>query len=233
MSRPNRFIAQVEIDGKIETVHVKNTGRCKELLQPGCTVFLERASNPDRKTLYDLVAVKKGELLINMDSQLPNAVLFEWLWENRESFSIGELRREVKYGNSRFDLYGKRMDGQPFFIEVKGVTLEEDGVVRFPDAPTQRGLKHVEELIAAKENGYECAIVFVIQMEQARYLEPNYETQPAFGEALKRARAHGVKVVAFCCRVKPDEMCIERPVEVRLQRGYDKEEDRIRKRTDK
>ncbi len=214
--RPNRFIAYVDIKGKPEVCHVKNTGRCKELLVPGAKVFLEKSDNPNRKTAYDVVGVLKGERMINMDSQLPNAAAYEWIWSQRESLGIQELKREVTHGNSRFDLWGKLESGKEFFVEVKGVTLEEDGVVRFPDAPTQRGVKHVEELIACIKEGYGAAILFVIQMEDVKWFEPNIKTHAAFAEVLKLAKEAGVQVRAFECEVKPDEMYLQKEVEVRL-----------------
>lgn len=216
VERPNRFIAYVDIDGRREICHVKNTGRCKELLVPGATVYLTKADNPDRKTAYDLIGVRKGERMINLDSQLPNAAAYEWISEHKKEWNIEQLKREVKYGNSRFDLWGKKTDGKEFFIEVKGVTLEEDGVVRFPDAPTERGIKHVEELAECVGEGYGAAILFVIQMDGVRWFEPNMVTHPAFGEALKKAEKAGVLVRAVCCGVAPDEMYIRKEVEVRL-----------------
>ncbi|MGN0132739.1 MAG: DNA/RNA nuclease SfsA [Lachnospiraceae bacterium] len=216
VERPNRFIAYVDIDGRREICHVKNTGRCKELLVPGATVYLTKADNPDRKTAYDLIGVRKGERMINLDSQLPNAAAYEWISKHKKEWNIEQLKREVKYGNSRFDLWGKKTDGKEFFIEVKGVTLEEDGVVRFPDAPTERGIKHVEELAECVGEGYGAAILFVIQMDGVRWFEPNMVTHPAFGEALKKAEKAGVLVRAVCCGVAPDEMYIRKEVEVRL-----------------
>ena len=214
--RPNRFIAHVEIDGRMEVCHVKNTGRCRELLVKDCEVYLEKSDNPERKTAYDLVAVKKGERLINMDSQLPNAVVYEYLDKEKESLGIANLRREVTHGSSRFDLWGSLKDGREFFLEVKGVTLEEDGIVRFPDAPTERGIKHVEELMECVKEGFLSAVLFVIQMEDVKWFEPNITTHPAFGEALKRAKEAGVIIRAVCCKVLPDEMKLQKEVEVRL-----------------
>ncbi len=216
IKRPNRFIAHVQIDGKEEVCHVKNTGRCKELLVPGVKVWLEKSDNPNRKTAYDVIAVQKGERLINMDSQLPNAVAYEWINYQKEALGIAELRREVTHGNSRFDIWGKLTNGKEFFVEVKGVTLEEDGIVRFPDAPTERGIKHVEELIACHSEGYGTAILFVIQMEDVRWFEPNVKTHAAFAEVLKRAQAAGVSVKAYACEVETDSMKIKKEVEVRL-----------------
>lgn len=216
-ARPNRFIAHVETGGREEICHVKNTGRCRELLVPGASVFLEKSSNPNRKTKYDLIAVKKGERLINMDSQIPNAAAEEWLKESRFFGRDAKIRREVTYGNSRFDLYietGKRK----IFMEVKGVTLEEDGVVRFPDAPTQRGVKHIRELCRCIEDGYEAYIMFVIQMEDVKYFEPNDAAQPEFREALKEAENKGVKIFAYTCTVRKDLIKLAKPVRVYLDR---------------
>ena len=224
LARPNRFIAQVELEGRVETVHVKNTGRCKELLLPGCTVYLEGSSNPARRTKYDLVAVEKVRpglppLFINMDSQAPNKVFAEWM-----TVGLGEalgfprptlLRPETTWGNSRFDFYIE--DGlRRIFMEVKGVTLEENGIVRFPDAPTERGVKHIQELIECKKAGYEAYIFFVIQMKDVLFMEPNDRTHPAFGEALRKAAKEGVGIFARDCLVKPDELTIDQEVEVRL-----------------
>ena len=215
LERPNRFVAYVEQAGKREICHVKNTGRCKELLLPGTTVYVQRQSNPVRKTPLDLIAVKKGERLINMDAQAPNKVTAEWLRTGGFCSAGAFIKPECRYGNSRFDFYIE--DGlRRIFMEVKGVTLEEDGVVRFPDAPTERGVKHILELIECKRAGYEAYIFFVIQMKNVRFLEPNDRTHPAFGEALRRAAAEGVGVFARDCLVEPDELKIDREVEVRL-----------------
>ena len=222
IDRPNRFIAHVEINGQVETVHVKNTGRCRELLVPGTQVFLEKSSNPARKTAYDLICVnKKGRGLINMDSQAPNKVTAEALQNGHLKFpgmdELVELRGEYTYGDSRIDFYGKDCCGKEFLLEVKGVTLEENGVARFPDAPTQRGVKHVEELIRAHEAGFEAGILFVIQMKGARRMEPNWRTHEAFGEALQKAQAAGVKVLAYDCRVETDLLELDEPVEVAVE----------------
>ena len=186
--RLNRFEATVEICGKAETVHVKNTGRCKELLVPGCKVFLERSENPKRKTAYDLTAVEKKRegkppLLINMDSQIPNAAAEEWLKKGNLFSKNAKIKREVKFGNSRFDFYIED-GGKKAFLEVKGVTLEKDGIALFPDAPTTRGVKHINELISAKERGFDCYILFVIQMKEISAFMPNRETHPEFADAL-------------------------------------------------
>ena len=214
LDRPNRFIARVEIGGRTETVHVKNTGRCRELLRPGARVWCAASDNPARKTKYDLITVEKGDYLINMDSQAPNAAAKEWL--ERGGFGRAEqVISERKFGNSRFDFYLER-SGQGMYLEVKGVTLEEDGVCRFPDAPTERGVKHLRELIAAKEAGYDAGVLFVIQMKPVKWLEPNDRTDPDFGRALREAAAAGVQVLAVDCRVRVDAMEIGDFVEVRL-----------------
>lgn len=219
INRPNRFIAQVEINGKMETVHVKNTGRCKELLVPGCTVYLSLSDNPDRKTKYDLVTVEKGTdrgiIMVNMDSQLPNAAAAEWICRGGLFSPDAIVRREVKYGASRFDLYVED-GGVRAFVEVKGVTLEKDGVASFPDAPTERGVKHINELISAMNDGYDAYILFVIQMKGVNAFMPNDDTHKEFGDALRRAARDGVRVVAMDCIVTPDSMVIDAPVRVEL-----------------
>ncbi len=215
IERPNRFIAKVIIDKKIETVHVKNTGRCKELLIKGRTVYLSRAANPERKTKYDLIAVDKDGLLINMDSQIPNAVAEEWLKRGNVFSENAVIKREVTYGKSRFDLY--ITDGErKAFLEVKGVTLEENGVVMFPDAPTERGVKHIRELMTCLNDGYEAYILFVIQMKGVKYFCPNYKTHPEFADALKEAADTGVKVLAAECDVTPDTIEIKKQVKIKL-----------------
>lgn len=215
LSRPNRFIAHVNINGKEEICHVKNTGRCKELLQPGVTVYLEGNNNPLRKTKYSLIGVKKGDVLINMDSQAPNKVVHEWLQKGNLFPKATLIKPETRYGNSRFDFYIEE-DDRRIFMEVKGVTLEEDGVVRFPDAPTERGVKHVEELCRAVEEGYEAYVFFVIQMNNVKYFTPNIDTHKAFGDALKIANTCGVHILAYDCIVSEDSLVISNPVEVRL-----------------
>ncbi len=219
ISRPNRFIAHVEIDGQEHVVHVKNTGRCRELLQSGATVYLEKSDNPARKTLYDLVSVVKGHRIVNMDSQLPNVLVEEWLRESenaREIFGdISFIKREKTYGKSRFDLYVESGD-RKIFIEVKGVTLEKDNVVSFPDAPTERGIKHLNELVDALEDGYETYVFFVIQMEGVDYFTPAWDKHKEFGDALVNAAEKGVKVLAYDCRVSEDEVRINVPVKVEL-----------------
>lgn len=215
LSRPNRFIAYVEIDGRTETVHVKNTGRCRELLPPGAKVWCQRSDNPARKTKYDLITVQKGDLLINMDSQAPNITAGEWL----RSGGLGEienLRRETVHGDSRFDLSFLK-NGRQCFLEVKGVTLEKDGVCSFPDAPTERGAKHLRGLLRAAQEGYGAYVLFVIQMSPVRYLHPNDATDPGFGEALRRAAAGGVQVLAMDCIVTESAMDIRSPVPVVLE----------------
>lgn len=215
LSRPNRFIARVLVEGKEETVHVKNTGRCKELLVPGCTVYLEKSDHPARKTAYDLVAVEKGKRLINMDSQAPNKLFAEWARAGHFIPELTYLRPETTWGHSRFDFYweaGKRKG----FVEVKGCTLEEKGWTYFPDAPTERGVKHLEELLLARKQGYETAVCFVIQMADVRGFSPNDRTHPEFGAALRKAAAGGVEVLAYQCRVAPEEVTITTKVPVML-----------------
>lgn len=212
IERPNRFVSHVEIDGREEVCHVKNTGRCRELLARGCTVYLDKAKNPDRKTKYDLVAVEKGQRLINMDSYAPNIAAGEFLFKKIPKSII---KPEYTYGNSRFDFYIED-SGRKILLEVKGVTLEEDGVVMFPDAPTERGLKHVNELMSCTKDGYEAYLLFVIQMDKVKYFTPNYGTHPAFGEALKKASKEGVRLLAYDCTVTPDSMTINKPVRIKL-----------------
>lgn len=212
MSRPNRFIAEVEIDGEVKVCHVKNTGRCRELLIKGVRVILERSDNPNRRTEYDLVAVYKGDKLINIDSQAPNAVFGEWL----RAGGFGEvtlIKPECFYKNSRFDFYVETKD-KKIFIEVKGVTLEENGVVLFPDAPTERGVKHLTELSEAVGDGYEAYVYFVVQMNDCRYFTPNKKTHPEFAEALRLARDSGVNVRAVKCNVTEEELKIKTDVVV-------------------
>ena len=202
-NRPNRFIAHVELDGQVQVCHVKNTGRCRELLVPGARVWLEESANPARKTRYDLVAVEKarpeGPLLINMDAQAPNQVFGEWA---QAHFDLTLLRPETVFGDSRFDFYWESPEKRGFW-EVKGVTLEEDGVARFPDAPTLRGVKHLEELARARQAGYEAGVCFVVQMAGMDHVEPNDFTHPEFGAALRRASGAGVEVLALSCAVEP------------------------------
>lgn len=218
LSRPNRFIALVEVDGVQQRVHVKNTGRCRELLQAGNRVYLERSMNPSRKTAYDLVAVEKqvpgGTRLVNMDSMAPNRVAAEWLAAGRLG-RLEELRAETTVGDSRFD-FTAMQDGQPVAIEVKGCTLEEDGVARFPDAPTLRGLKHVRGLTELKKTGWRCILLIVIQMKGVHSFQPNWATQPQFGYALQAAREAGVEIIAVDCVVQPGYVAIDERVEVDL-----------------
>lgn len=206
LSRPNRFVAFVELDGAVHKVHVKNTGRCRELLVPGATVYLARGDNPDRKTAYDLVAVEKGPLLVNMDSQAPNRVFAQWARAGRFRPGLTLLRPETVWGHSRFDFYWESDTGRRGFAEVKGVTLEENGHARFPDAPTLRGVKHLEELTLCRQAGFEATVCFVVQMEGMTDVAPNDATHPAFGEALRRAAAAGVEVLALGCRVTPHSL---------------------------
>lgn len=213
--RPNRFIAYVDIDGQEQVVHVKNTGRCRELLVPGAAVWCQRSDNPARKTRYDLIAVKKGGRLINMDSQAPNTAAREWL-ESGGLGKIDNLRPETVHGDSRFD-FSFTLEGKPCFLEVKGVTLEENGVCAFPDAPTERGAKHLRGLAEAVRQGYGAYVLFVIQMADVKYLHPNDRTDPDFGTALREAAAQGVHIVAVECRVSEDTMEISGSVPVHLE----------------
>ncbi len=206
LRRPNRFIAIVDLDGEEVTCHVKNTGRCRELLVEGAIVFLEDCKdNPNRKTRYDLIAVYKGDMLVNMDSQAPNKVVGEYLSVLFPDIIMA--RPETKYKNSRFDFYVET-EKKKIFLEVKGVTLEENGIARFPDAPTERGIKHMQELIACMEEGYDAYILFVIQMEGMKQFEPNIATHPAFGTVLKEAEIAGVKIRCLGCTVEPDGLWI-------------------------
>ncbi|WP_026670891.1 DNA/RNA nuclease SfsA [Butyrivibrio sp. AE3006] len=209
ISRPNRFIAKVMLDGEEIAVHVKNTGRCRELLIPGCRVLLEKASNPERKTTFDLVAVEKDGRLINIDSQAPNAVVREWLLSKNE-YSF--VKPEYKYGDSRIDFYMEKGD-EKYLMEVKGCTLFIDGVGYFPDAPTERGAKHLRELAGAISEGYQTAVAFVIQGEGITEVRPNMATDPEFAAAFEEARAAGVKVIFYLCRVTEDSLEITEEVE--------------------
>lgn len=215
LSRPNRFIANVEVDGEIKVRHVKNTGRCRELLMSGVSVVLEKASSHGRKTEYDLVAVYKGNNLINIDSQAPNAVFGEWAEKSGYFGRLEHIKREVTYKNSRFDYYAEA-EGKKIFIEIKGVTLENEGAVLFPDAPTERGIKHINELIDACQNGYTAYLFFVIQMNDCKYFAPNRETHAPFADALLKADKAGVNIRAVTCRVTADSMEIASFAEVRL-----------------
>ena len=215
LNRPNRFIAYCEIDGSTERCHVKNTGRCRELLVPGAKVYLSVPDNQERSTKYDLIAVMKGDRLINMDSQIPNAAAAEGLGRIPMFSGVRTIRREYVYGDSRIDIYAE--DGENrYLVEVKGVTLEDNGVVRFPDAPTERGVKHIRELIGSMGDGYVPCLLFVIQMDDVLYFEPNRATDPEFADALKEASDAGVNILAYTCTVTPDSMVLKDPVEVRL-----------------
>lgn len=215
VDRPNRFIANVSVDGHIEKAHVKNTGRCRELLIPGTDVFLQVHDDPKRKTKYSLITVKKENKLVNMDSQVPNALAAEFI-ENGGLLPIPvEIRREKTFGDSRFDIFAKS-GSREMFIEVKGVTLEEDGIARFPDAPTQRGIKHVKGLMEAVKEGYEAALIFIIQMKGIHHFEPNIKAQPEFAEVLKAAEAAGVHIMALDCRVTEDTISVDEEIPVVL-----------------
>lgn len=214
LSRPNRFIAKVQIDGHEETCHVKNTGRCRELLPAGARVWCRQDPNPARKTHYDLIAVDKAGRLINMDSQAPNQAAKEWLLSGGLG-QLEELRPEYTHGDSRFD-FSFLKNGRRCFLEVKGVTLEEDNIARFPDAPTERGVKHLRGLARAAEEGYGAYVLFVVQMTGIRHLEPNEKTDPAFGAALRAAAKAGVTVLAMDCAVTPGTMAVQNPVLVSL-----------------
>ena len=214
LARPNRFIAHVEIDGKLEICHVKNTGRCRELLPTGAKVWCQQFDNPNRKTKFDLITVKKGDRLINMDSQAPNTAAKEWLLSGGLG-QISELKAEYTHGDSRFD-FSFLKDGRRCFLEVKGVTLENSGICAFPDAPTERGVKHLKGLTELAMQGFGAYVLFVIQMADVKYLHPNDTTDPAFGNALREAAATGVQVLAMDCAVTENTMVIGKPVEVRL-----------------
>lgn len=214
VARPNRFIAHIEIDGVVEVCHVKNTGRCRELLPLGAQVWCQRSNNPNRKTKYDLIAVQKGQRLINMDSQAPNLAAGEWLRQGGLG-QIEELKPEYTYGDSRFD-FSFLKDGRRCFLEVKGVTLETDGICAFPDAPTERGVKHLQGLSRLAQEGHGAYVLFVIQMEDVKYLHPNDATDPAFGKALREAAASGVQILAMDCAVTVETMALRQPVPVIL-----------------
>ena len=216
LARPNRFVAHVELDGETVVCHVKNTGRCRELLVPGATVYLQESGNPARKTRFDLIAVDKGGLLINMDAQAPNQVFREWAEAGQFVPGLTLLRPETTWGKSRFDFYWELSTQRRGFVEVKGVTLEENGVVRFPDAPTERGVKHIHELQRAVREGLDATLFFVVQMHGVDRFSPNDTTHPAFGAALREAAACGVQVCAYDCLVTPDSLTIHQPVPVVL-----------------
>lgn len=219
LERPNRFIAHIEIDDVVEVVHVKNTGRCQELLTPNATVYVQKAENPDRKTQWDLIAVEKAKRIVNMDSQITNYVVKEWIEKGNLFPEATLIKPEVTYGDSRFDLYIEAGERKAF-IEVKGVTLENDNVVQFPDAPSERAVKHVKELIRAKKEGYEAYVFFVIQMKGVKYFTPNTKTHQAFADALVEADKVGVKVLAYDCCIKADEIILENQVDVVLENPY-------------
>ena len=215
LCRPNRFIAEVEINGKTEICHVKNTGRCKELLIPGATVYADYVENPSRSTAYDLIAVYKGDTLVSIDSQAPNRAFGEYLHQGKLFADVTHVKAEVKYGGSRFDFYVETATIKAF-IEVKGVTLEESGIAMFPDAPTERGVKHLNELAACIATGYEAYAVFIIQMKGVSHFTPNYKTHQNFGDTLAKVANAGVKLLAFDCAVKPDEMVIGNPIPIKF-----------------
>ena len=214
LARPNRFIARVVIDGAEETVQVKNTGRCRELLPAGAEVWCQESSNPNRKTKFDMITVRKGDRLINMDSQAPNIAVGEWLRAGGLG-EISDLKPESFHGDSRFD-FAFTKDGKACFMEVKGVTLENDGVCAFPDAPTERGVKHLKGLTKLAREGYGAYVLFVIQMADVKYLHPNDVTDPAFSAALREAAANGVQVLAMDCAVTESAMDLRLPVLVKL-----------------
>lgn len=215
LDRPNRFVAHVETESGVQTVHVKNTGRCRELLTQGAPVYLERGTNPARRTAYDLIAVEKGDLLVNMDAQAPNKVFAEWVRSGGFLPEVTAVRPEFSWGASRLD-FCLETPGGLHLVEVKGVTLEDRGAARFPDAPTERGVKHIRELRRAAESGLGATLFFVVQMEGVRSVSPNDDTHPAFGAALREAAAHGVQVCAWDCAVTPESIAIRRPVPVLL-----------------
>ena len=214
--RPNRFIAHVLLNGEEVICHVKNTGRLRELLAPGATVFLEESDNPARKTRFDLVGVLRGSEVVNIDSQAPNQAVGEWLRSGGLFEDVSHVKAEARYGDSRFDFYIESAGRRKAFMEVKGVTLLQDGVARFPDAPTTRGVKHIGELVKCLEDGYEAYILFLLEMKGSRWMEPNDATHPAFGKALREAAKKGVKVLAYDCLVTPENLEVDTKIEVRL-----------------
>ena len=217
ITRLNRFVAIVEIDGSEQLCHVKNTGRCKELLVPEAVVFVQVADNASRKTRYDLISVYKGNMLVNIDSQAPNQVAAEYLPQLISDVRL--LKSEVKFNSSRFDFYLETIADR-IFVEVKGVTLEEEGVAMFPDAPTQRGLKHLHELGQCVREGYKAILLFIIQMKGVKYFTPNYRTHRAFGEKLKQVREQGVRLLAVDCAVTESELIAGDPVEIVLEEDW-------------
>lgn len=214
--RPNRFLAHVEVEKKEEICHVKNTGRCKELLIEGVTVYVEHHNNPKRKTNYSLIGVKKGDQIVNMDSQAPNKVVMEWLKAGGLYENPSVIKPEKTYGDSRFDFYVEAEEHR-CFIEVKGVTLEEEGIARFPDAPTERGIKHIKELGRCMQDGYEAYLIFVIQMKGIVQFEPNNGTQKEFGKALIEAQKKGVHILAYDCIVTEDSLILDKEIPVQLK----------------
>jgi sugar fermentation stimulation protein A len=215
ISRPNRFIANIEIEDKIEICHVKNTGRCKELLIPGVTVFVQKSDDPKRKTKFSLIGVIKENRIINIDSQVPNKVVKEWIMKGNLFSDVTLIKPETTYKNSRFDFYVET-ENKKMFIEVKGVTLEENGIVRFPDAPTERGLRHIQELCDCIKEGYEAYVIFVVQMKDVLHFEPNVETHKKFAEALIDAQKCGLNIIAVDCEVSKDSIDIREYVKVIL-----------------
>lgn len=215
ISRPNRFVANVMLGGEEIYCHVKNTGRCRELLKEDAEVILEKSDNPERKYAYSLIAVKKGERLVNMDSQAPNKAVGEFIKNGGLFKDIKLIKPECKYKNSRFDFYVEYKDKKAF-IEVKGVTLENDSIVSFPDAPTERGSKHLRELCQCIKDGYEAYVIFTVQMKDVLYFTPNEEHDPVFAETLKRAKSEGVNVLAYDCLITENEMVIKDKVEIRI-----------------
>lgn len=215
INRPNRFVANVLINGNMEMVHVKNTGRCKEILVQGTKVYLEKSNNPHRKTKYSIVSAYKGNKLINIDSQVPNDVVFESINSGKIDMfkDIVSLKREVSYGNSRFDLFFER-ENKKGFIEIKGVTLEVDSLSLFPDAPTERGKKHVDEMVKAVQEGYEGYIFFLIQMDDINFFTPNINMDKNFSESLLTAKKSGVKILAYNSIVTKDEIVLDKQVKV-------------------
>ncbi|MCI9272643.1 MAG: DNA/RNA nuclease SfsA [Clostridiales bacterium] len=215
VSRPNRFLAMVEIDGEIQACHVKNTGRCKELLTEGAALYLQCSDNANRKTQYDVIAVQKGDILINMDSQAPNRAAEEWIKQGGLLPQVTLLKPETRFEDSRLDFYVETANRR-MYVEVKGVTLEADGLALFPDAPTQRGIKHIRHLCRCVENGDEAMLLFVVQMKGVRGLSPNDATHPQFGDALREAKRKGVRIEARDCIVTPDSMTIADEIPVYL-----------------
>lgn len=215
ITRDNRFIAHILVDGKEEICHVKNTGRCKELLVPNAEILVQKNNDPKRKTKFSLITVNKNGRLINMDSQAPNAVTEEWLKNGGLFVDITNIKREQKFENSRFDFYFER-GGKKCFMEVKGVTLENDNIVSFPDAPSERAVKHLKELQTAHNMGYDCYVLFVVQMENVKFFEPNAQNHKAFAQELKKARDCGINVLAYDCNVKPDSLIINKAVGVSI-----------------